>query len=154
VVAYAIDPGPHTAIFWKVPLTKTFEAVTLDFTEPGDEPSHASLFNWLSSNVDPEEDKLIIESFEFRKDERDREYINYDAGEYVGVAKVWAQLSNTYYIVQNAAKAKGFWDDDKLKRVGLYKQLKDRHQRDAARHWLHYDTFTHGNHDWLFMLKE
>lgn len=152
MTAFAIDPGPHTAIFWEA--ANSFEAVTLDFTVPSDTPSHLTLFQWLMNNVDPEEDRIIVESFEFRKDERDREYIDYDAGEYVGVVKLWAQLTNTFYIVQNAAKAKQFWKDDKLKRVGLYKPLKDRHQRDAARHWLHYDTFTVGNQDWLFMLKD
>jgi hypothetical protein len=152
MTAYAIDPGPHTALFWDLP-NGNYDAVTLDFTTPSEKPSHLRLFEWLMNNVDPSEDKIIVESFEFRKEERDREYIDYDAGEYVGVVKVWCQITQCFYLVQNAAKAKQFWNDDKLKRVGLYKHLKDRHQRDAARHWLHYDTFTHGNQDWLFKLK-
>jgi hypothetical protein len=154
MTVYAIDPGPHTAIFWKVPFVSSFQALTLDFTVPTDMPSHLRLFRWLMDNVDPKNDKVIVESFEFRKDERDREYIDYDAGEYVGVVKLWCQLTDTYYVVQNAATAKQFWNDDKLKRVELYKLLKDRHQRDAARHWLHYDTFTQNNQEWLYRLKE
>jgi len=152
MTVFAIDPGPHTAIVWRS--DDRFRAVTLDFTIASPVPSHLDLFNWLGMYSDPKVDTVVVESFEFRKDERNREYINYDAGEYVGVVKLWCQLRNCYYVVQNAAKAKQFWSDDKLKRVGTYRGLKDRHQRDAMRHWLHYDTFTQNNQEWLYMLKE
>lgn len=152
MTVYAIDPGPHTGIFWKLSLD-IFQATTLDFTVRTDMPQHQQLFMWLARNVQLH-DTVICESFHFQKDKRDKEYLNYDAGEYVGVVKLFCQLNGIYYVMQAPSVKEQFWTDDKLKRVGLWKCLKDRHQRDAARHWLHYDAFTQNNQEWFYKLKE
>lgn len=154
---YAIDPGPHTAIFWMAETPTVFEprAVTLDFTLEGMlKLSLKQLYFWLMHEINPTKDRIVCESFEFRKeDAQNREYIDYSTGEYVGVVKLFCQLTDTPYQMQSASEGKGFWDNDKLKRVGLYKYCADRHQRDACRHWLHDTTFRGGNNYYLNLLK-
>src|SRR5689334_7476363 len=109
---FAIDPGPHTAFFWQE--TKdTFQRRTLDFTQPHLRASHRSLYEALEYFVNPKTDTVVCESFEFRKDDaKHREYIDYSTGEYVGVVKLWCQLTGCYYVMQSASQAKGFWNDD------------------------------------------
>lgn len=146
---YAIDPGPHTGIFYDGSCS-----LTLDFTDKHITDGQLRLYMWLMQMVDPERDFVICESFEFRKDDaRERSYIDYSTGEYVGVVKLFCQITHTKHVMQTAAQAKGFWNDDKLKRVGIYKLLKTKHERDAARHWLHYDAFNLKNTYYLNKLK-
>jgi len=97
-------------------------------------------------------DMIVLESFEFRKD-KEREYIDYSTGEYVGVCKLCAAKNDYALVVQNAATAKGFWTDNKLKRVGLYSVCDTRHTRDAMRHWLKHHTFLLGNKEYLYKLR-
>jgi hypothetical protein len=151
MTVFAIDPGPHTGIFWNMQ-SGSFTSETLDFTQTSETPQHMQLFMWLARMVTPL-DTVICESFHFHKDKRDKEYLNYEAGEYVGVVKLFCQLNHIYYVMQAPAVKEQFWKDDKLKRVGLWGAVKDRHQRDAARHWLQYDTFAQNNQEWLLKLK-
>jgi hypothetical protein len=130
-----------------------FEAITLDFTQLSPIPHHKSLFMWMAQRILFPFDKIICESFQFHKDKRDKEFLDYQAGEYVGVVKLFAQMNEVPYIMQAPAVKEQFWTDDKLKRVALYPFLKDKHQRDAARHWLQHDTFTMNNQEWLYKLK-
>jgi hypothetical protein len=143
---YAIDPGPHTGIFWREGHLE-FRAETLELDE-----GHLELYKWLEAHI-WSGDRIILESFEFRKEYKDREYLNYKAAEYIGVVKTFAAKTKTPLTMQTASTAKGFWDDDKLKRIGVYKFCGTRHTRDAARHWLHYWTTRMGNQEFLFRLK-
>lgn len=145
----AVDPGPHTGLVWRLD-DGTFQARTLDLTLV-DQP-HLSLWQWMLTALQPG-DEVVLESFEFRKNERDREYIDYKAGEYVGVVQLFCQLNCLPCLMQNAATGKGFWTDDKLKRAGLYKVCDSRHTRDAMRHWLKYWTFNLDNSEFLAALK-
>jgi hypothetical protein len=156
VTVFAIDPGPHTGIFWID--NNVTHRVTLDYTGVLAWSAHKELYMGLMQMVNPEQDHVVCESFEFRKeDAQNREYIDYSTGELVGVVKLFAQLTNTAYTIQSASQAKGFWTDDKLKRVGLWVPgAEQRHVRDATRHWLHYHTFGRGAsqaHYWLSKLK-
>lgn len=151
MTVFAIDPGPHTAIFYRNSRNE-FSPVTLDFTVFSNEPLR-NLMQWLECHI-PKGATVILEPFEFRKDDaRYREYIDYSTGEYVGVVKLFCQIYGHELVMQGASVAKGFWTDDKLKRVGLYKLCKNRHERDACRHWLHYVTFTLDNREWLYKLR-
>jgi len=157
VTIYAIDPGPHTGIFW-IDEAMNYCRLTLDYTDEGWPPHHRPhmhLYRWLIQKVNPEEDEIICESFEFRKeDAQNREYIDYSTGEFVGVVKLYCQSTDTPHYMQTASEGKGFWDDDKLKRVGLWIPGKaERHVRDATRHWLHHVTFRQANNYYLEMLK-
>ena len=141
MTVYAIDPGPHTGIFWMNGTMPYW--VTLDLRR--EKRPHRALYDWLRNNVNSLlDDKVVYESFEFRKeDAHEREYIDYSPGELVGVIILFCELMGTDCFRQTAASAKGFWDDDKLKRAKLYIPGKEaRHVRDATRHWLYYHTLS------------
>jgi len=149
---WAIDPGPHTGIFYMKGLEPC--RVTLDYTDGLVHRPHEHLYLWLLQNIDPANDTIVYEPFEFRKEERDREYINYQAAEFVGVIALFCDLTNTAGVRQMAAQVMSFWEDDKLKRVGLYVPGKERrHERDATRHWLHYVSFYLHDNYWVSKLK-
>jgi hypothetical protein len=152
---WAIDPGPHTGIFYATKSDQEFHRVTLDYTDELILDPHRHLYLWLMQMVDPDKDEIIYEPFEFRKDERDREYIDYTTGEYVGVIALYCQMTGTKAHRQMAAQAKQFWDDDKLKRAGMYiKGRHSRHVRDATRHWLHHKAFVKHENKWLHLIKK
>lgn len=97
---------------------------------------------------------IVAEKFEYRKDDAEqRDRIDFTAAEYVGVIKlIGNQLFPDRVHMQGSSEAKGFWDNDKLREVGLY--VPNRHARDALRHLLHFMTFTL-HQKWLLQaLKE
>jgi hypothetical protein len=143
VTVFAVDPGAHTGIFY-VDSHGQECSVLLDYTNHL--TPHEHLYMWLMQMVDPQKDTVICESFEFRKeDAQNREYIDYSTGELVGAVALFCQLTGTKYVRQMAAQGKGFWNNDKLHRAGLFIRGKDaKHIRDATRHWLVYHTFGEG----------
>lgn len=153
---FAIDPGPHTGIFYDSdqPGEFHFNSLTLDFTDKSISDGERRLYMWLMQMVNPDRDFIICESFEFRKeDAQTREYIDYSTGHYVGVVRLFCQMTGCGYVMQTASQAKGFWTDGKLKKIDVYRFLKSRHERDAARHWFHYDAFSTANQYWLRRLR-
>jgi hypothetical protein len=151
VTIFGIDPGPHTGIFYMLgdqPCWVEFDYTSHELcTAP---LSHVYL--WLMQMVDPDKDVLVPEKFEYRKDDaQNREYIDYSTGEWVGVIKLFSQMTGCKYQMQSASEAKGFWNDDKLRRVGLWSPSK--HTRDATRHWLHYVSFEMKDDSWFHKLK-
>jgi hypothetical protein len=153
VTVYAIDPGPHTGIFYMK--ANDPHRVTLDYTDGLVKRPLEHLYYWLMRMVDPDTDTVVYETFEFRKeDAKEREYIDYSTGEYVGVIGLYCDMTGVKNRRQMASEGKGFWTDDKLKRVGLYVPGKEqRHARDATRHWLHYTSFTLKDDSWFHKLK-
>lgn len=155
---WAIDPGPHTGIFWGD--DDGHDSVTLDLdkapAQVGMSP-HKYLWYWLTDHV-RKPDIIVCEKFEYQKEKaQEREALNYDAGEYVGVVKVWCAFRDIHIHMQSPSQVvskddKTFWNNDKLKSVGLWKGM-SRHERDAARHYLYYVTFTLHNQEWLHKLK-
>jgi hypothetical protein len=102
---------------------------------------------------------VVLENFDFRKDEgmeiagkRQRPKIIYTSSELVGVMKYLSAMNGFDLHIQSAATGKGFWDDDKLKRAGLY-TAGMRHARDATRHLLHYRTYTLNDQTMLYALQ-
>jgi hypothetical protein len=153
MTVWAIDPGPHTGVFYM--RDSAPHRVTLDYTDGLVKRPLKHLYLWLVHMVNPAADLIVLESFEFRKeDAKNREYIDYSTGEFVGVVKLYCDLTTTSLHMQSASEAKGFWDDDKLKRVELWVPGDaNRHVRDATRHWLHYQTFKANDLRWLEKLK-
>jgi hypothetical protein len=134
-------------------------SLTLDLEQASKDigiSQHKYLWDWLADHVAPG-DVLLLEKFEFQKDKQDRDNLNYDAGEYVGVIRIWCDLNHVLCImVSPSQKGKGenhFWNDDKLKRVELWKG-RSRHERDAIRHLLNYLVFTLHDGSWLAKLKK
>jgi hypothetical protein len=162
----SIDPGPHTGIVKYYPdrrVGNAFVFNTLDFTDKGMHDAnlaHSTIYDMLLDEVHTG-DTDICEKFEYQKEKaKFREHLNFDAAEYVGVVKVWFQRQGTFddikFVMQSPSTAVGdscFWTDDKLKKLGLYKQTLSRHERDALRHLLYYLAFTKGEQSWLHLLK-
>jgi hypothetical protein len=101
---------------------------------------------------------LGMERFNFRHEERYRDKIVYTPAEVIGAVKHWwaAEAVNGEISIklemQMAAEGKGFWTDDKIKRLGLWTSSFS-HAMDALRHALHYVTFTLKDHRFLHRLK-
>jgi hypothetical protein len=99
---------------------------------------------------------VILEKFEFRKDERYRDKIDYVAAEYIGVVKsycrYWGAFRPVSLHMASASLGKGFWDDDKLKRAGYYVKS-SKHIRDATRHMLRFRTFVQQDHLLLHKIR-
>ena len=112
---------------------------------------------------------IVCESFEFRRNERDRNRTNIvlDSKEYIGVVNLYQQLydhranlnrgnhSRMKTVYQTAATGKGFWTDEKLKAVNKFSTPKTRwpHANDAMRHLLHYMSFKMDRKDLLLPLR-
>jgi hypothetical protein len=151
----AIDPGPHTGIAVWFPDTDTFNLQTLDFTTPRsalNEDPHATVWEWLHEHV-WSYDVLVCEKFEYDRDKaQNAPHLDYLAAELVGVVKLFACQKNVHFCYQTrgAVGEKAFWDNDKLRRLGLLKGGRTyRHEMDALRHLLYHYTFCMKQDYWL-----
>jgi hypothetical protein len=96
---------------------------------------------------------ILCERFEFRKEEEQREKIDYIAKEYEGVVKLFSRMNlreeDLELVMQGASYTVGktaFWGDgpegnDRIKSLGLW-QPGRKHALDALRHYLFYVSFT------------
>lgn len=157
----ALDPGGTTGI--AVLDTESYEVRT---SELGPEEHHLALHLTLT-NERP--DILVMEEFVYRvvksKGTEMPVGIVLVSKEYIGVGKVWAEITNiegpiVTVVMQTSAqggggtKHKGFWRNDKLKQLGLYTAPKGRqHMADALRHALYYLTFTMKDDHFVRLLK-
>lgn len=121
---------------------------------------HAMLYSsmelWQATNF-----IIVCESFEYRRRAADanRDNIVLDSKEYIGVVNLFEQQrmqgvtqGAQRVVFQTAATGKGFWRDDKLKKVGRYTPAM-KHANDAMRHLLHYLVFKLDRRDILDLLK-
>lgn len=137
------------------------------------EDYHQELFDFL---VQTAENRImaplhiVCERFEFRKEEQDRDKIDYKAVEYIGVIKLFAKMyrrSGVKLIMQGASSTCGetaFFGDNKntkrvpyggnqrLKALGLWLPGKP-HAMDATRHYAYYRTFVLNDQTFLCALK-
>jgi hypothetical protein len=102
---------------------------------------------------------IVCEDFDFRQDQTGialrgyaRSKIDYTPAEILGALRVLCAQYSLVLHTQKAAQGKGFWDDDKLKRLGVY-NVGHRHGNDAMRHLLYYQCFTLGDERPLFALR-
>jgi hypothetical protein len=157
----AVDPGPTTGLCIydsEARQAKSKGIVDVWNEELGTLAPHNQLWNVLETTTF---DMLIVERFEFRKDDAQRAKIDYRAAEYVGVCKLWAQQAfygpNAFPLKMVSASTIGktaFWSDDnrKVKEIGLYNAKAAPHGMDALRHILYYVTFTCSDNFYLRML--
>jgi hypothetical protein len=101
---------------------------------------------------------IVCESFEFRKTERHRDFINYIPREYIGVVNLFVQHHadpNVKLFMQSAMNVIGdraFFTDDKIKKLGLWVPGR-KHAMDATRHYLYHRVFTLKDKSLLQLLK-
>jgi len=164
----AIDPGPHTGIAaYYPPPNFGWYFETLLFLEGVTPANCAHLYDLLNYKVQ-RGDTIVLEKFEYQKEKaQTREYLNYDASEYVGVVKTWHGIygkdRGAGLALQSPSQAVGkhtgddrtcFWDNEKLKKLGLYKPGKQfRHEMDALRHLLYHVSFTLKDNEFINQLR-
>lgn len=85
---------------------------------------------------------IIYEGFKYRN--RARAGLRLDSVELIGIVKAYATMNPSCAVKeQQPAQGKGHYNDDALRRHGLYVRGLV-HGRDACRHMLHYMTFGAG----------
>lgn len=156
----ALDPGGTTGI---CVLDSESYAVRLTELGPGD---HHLALDLFLNNERP--DVLIVEEFFYRiKKSKGTEMpgINLISKEYIGIAKLWVQMINiegpcSTLVMQTPGQGgggrdhSGFWKNDKLQKLGLYKAPEGRqHMADALRHALYWLSFTKKDDHFLRLLK-
>ena len=108
---------------------------------------HHPLLNFLH---DWAPETIVYERFDYR---RNKKHAELDSVEYIGVIKMYGQMTNCPIIEQPQLKGqKGFWTDDKLKELELYTP-NITHPNDAVRQLLYYITFTLKDLRWVEKLK-
>jgi hypothetical protein len=125
----ALDPGITTGYSLAI-LDQRILYVSCD----QEKFSHRELWDFLNE-IQP--DHVICESFEYRNNNH-RDNLELYSLEMIGITKLFCDP-----VMQNAAKGKGFYTDNKLKKMELYVPGKG-HGRDAMRHLLHWFTFGSG----------
>jgi len=136
----AFDPGGTTG--WK-----GFDTSERKFHGGflGPDPHHVELDGFLNS-VAP--GKVVLESFQYTAG-RNLELISV---EYIGIIKLWCAKNAVPLKKFTSSQGKGFWDDDKLRRVDLY--VVNKHIRDATRHLLQFLSFEVNDQTWIHKLRK
>lgn len=148
----ALDPGGTTGYTWLIGPDNLSQAHV-----EGDN-HHLALYQLLRramacAKIFDAPLHVVCEAFEFRQTERHRDFINYIPREYIGVAKLFCQINRDVNLfMQTAAMAKGFFSDDKVKKLGLWVPGK-KHAMDATRHYLYHRVFTLGDKSLLLQLR-
>jgi len=151
----ALDPGGTTGFCIYRPVLQGLERGQIGPHEHHDELDNLLEQLFCSCVNMGEELHIVCEQFEFRKTERHRDFINYIPREYIGVVKLFFKKMRAPALqlhFQSASQAKGFWDDDKLKKLDLWVPGKT-HADDATRHYLYYRVFTLGDKSLLYRLR-
>lgn len=141
----ALDPGGTTG--WA-----TFEP-NLDYItcgQIGPHEHHEQLYQHLCHAMFGLEEtpwrlKIAYESFQFRQFAGfDKTKVELWSVEYIGVIKLFGSRAGVQTVAHTASEAKGFVNDEKLKRLGWYKLTAGMpHARDGLRHLLYELVVTH-----------
>jgi hypothetical protein len=134
-VILAIDPGETTGLAKAVIDERKLISVA------GSEGtlSPVQMFGLLDS-ISPS--YLVAEGFEYRNDSRPGLVLF--SRNLLGVCEMWSELRNSCFRTQSAAKGKGFYGNEKLRKLGYYESSSP-HARDAVRHLLTFLTFGLGS---------
>jgi len=87
---------------------------------------------------------IVMESFEFRNTPHRRTGTNLFPVQLIGIARLYTFRSECMIHLQSPGQGKGYYTDNMLKQLGLYKRGIP-HGTDAARHLLHWATFGFGH---------
>lgn len=166
----SFDPGGTTGWYWYDAAVSVFDSMHKGIAcgQIVDQSHHKLLFDlmihWAENRITPRL-HIVCERFEFRKTDQERDKIDYDAAEYVGVVKLFVKMyknANVKLVMQSASMVKEkkanknnppFWTEAKIKHLGLWEPGKP-HAMDALRHMLYYRTFTLKDHSLLYHLKD
>lgn len=111
--------------------------------------SHEDFWKFLQKVMRHGSVHTVCEDFEFRQGKQ-KDGLNLYPVELIGILRLFCSNDRWYPLwMQKAAQGKGYYDDNKLKKLGVYQKGYD-HGRDAARHLLHWFQFGAGyqfNHD-------
>lgn len=106
----ALDPGVTTGIAtFDDNKFRSFHLEPRKYPHP-----HESLYDTLSA-LQPK--KIIYEAFHFRQNMKG---VVFTGVEYIGVIELYAQLHYIEVIIITPSDGKGFWDDKKLKVIGVH----------------------------------
>jgi len=126
-----IDPGETTGLVYY----NDVEVPNWDFVQLGPLEHHEELWYTLYV-IQPH--IIVCEKF----DHRANMAAKLMPLEYIGIVKLWSVLnwqnSSTELVMQSPSQAKGFWTNEKLKAVSLWKGNGLKHSMDATRHVLYY----------------
>lgn len=85
----------------------------------------------------------VCEDFEFRRGKQ-KDGLNLYPVELIGIIRLFCSNGQWYPLwMQKAAQGKGYFDDNKLRSMGVYRKGVE-HGRDACRHLLHWFSFGAG----------
>lgn len=127
----AIDPGKHTGVV-EIRNNALFKASTLDFTELMD---GLNCGQWIYYKI------WIIERFSlYPWKSRSLSFSECLPAQIIGAIKLYSHQQNIKLILQTAGIVKGAITDEHLKsmKIHWFKKLKNKHERDAARHALYF----------------
>ena len=154
----AFDPGGTTGIAflnWK-----STENYKVQSSELGPQEHHVELWNLLH-RMKPE--AIVCESFDYRvKSSKGTKMpgINLISRNYIGIIELYCELNDVPLYMQSPSqggggyKHSGFWKNDKLKKLDLYKAPEGRqHMADALRHLLYWFSFIKKNDYFVRKLK-
>ena len=148
IKAIAFDPGKTTGfatgeILWPDGLPKPTGALLVQTAQAQFE--HADLMRFLESF---KPDYIVCERFDFRG--KARTGLELISREFIGVINLYCGLHEECKLVmQTASQMKGgYWSDDKLKRLNLYRKpiggVSQIHANEACKHLLYWYKFGSG----------
>jgi len=124
----ALDPGGTTGIASTMIDTNRGKCGVIATRQMvGDH--HTKLYRFLISEAPS---VVVCENFVYQNRMKK---VALDSVEYIGVAKLYCQMTKTAYRGQMAGSAKALWTDDKIKQLGLWEKGQQ-HAMDAVRHLL------------------
>jgi hypothetical protein len=140
-VYVAFDPGGTTGVAIYDSGDRRWERYQLD-----EDQHHVALWEDLNA-LRP--DVVICESFEYRPRLPKAILISRN---YIGIIELWCKLWEKPLHLQTAATGKGFWKDEKIRKLRLWKPGMP-HANDATRHLLYHISFTEGDQHYLKRLR-
>lgn len=162
----SFDPGGTTGWCYYDPAK--FGTAEMLRGQIGPHAHHGELYKFLCNTIEGRVAKrlhIVCERFEFRKDDQQREKIEYISAEYVGIIKLvasWYQRSDVRLVMQSAAQVKGkdkdgnasvYFSDDRLKKLALWIPGM-RHAMDATRHYAYYRTFALNDQTYVEAMRQ
>lgn len=142
----AVDPGGTTGI-----AEYDTETEKLLQFQIGPDKHHRELYMYLRV-ADP--DVLICERFNYQRRELDKGVsLVLVSREYIGICELYAQERVDYNLMMQQPAAMKLFDDDKLKRIGVYRPAMV-HANDATRHLFYHMTNVMRDDKWIIAARE